>query len=227
MEVICMRIGKAFSALALVGSLSACALSRSEIDVPYQSSTQPETGAAVTVVAVDARRFEAAPADPSTPSLKESSQIADPQITSRAVARKRNAYGNALGDVLLMPPKTAASLVSDAVKAGLRDSGYRVLEPADAGYAAASKINVHIAEFWTWVTPGFAAIKLDSVANLTIEGDLPPIRTPATVSVRDTKGYAAIFESDWGPFIGATLVKIREQVRSIMSPRTAALPQPG
>jgi hypothetical protein len=222
-----MRIGGVFSTLVLVGSLSACALSRSEIDVPYQSSTQPESGVAVTIVAVDARRFEAAPASPSTPSLKESSQIADPQITSRAVARKRNGYGAALGDVLLMPPKTVASLVSDAVKAGLRDSGYRVLEPSDAGYAAASKINVRIAEFWTWVTPGFASIKLDGVANLAIEGDLPPIRTPATVSVSDTKGHGIILESDWGPFITTTLIKIRDQVRSIMSPKTAAASQPG
>lgn len=227
MQMAYMRIGKIFSALALVGSLSACALSRSEIDVPYQSSAQPEAGVAVTVVTVDGRRFEAAPADPSIPSLKDSSQIADPQITSRAVGRKRGGMGAALGDVLLAPPKTAASLVSDAVKAGLRDNGYRVLEPTDTGYAAASKINVRMAEFWTWVTPGFATIKLDGVANLVIEGDLPPIRTPATVSFRDTKGYGAIFESDWAPFIGAALTKIREQVRSIMSPRTAGLPHPG
>ena len=67
----------------------------------------------------------------------------------------------------------------------------------------------------------------ENIANLAIEGDLPPIRTPATVSVSDTKGHGIILESDWGPFITTTLIKIRDQVRSIMSPKTAAASQPG
>ena len=147
------------------------------------------------------------------------------QITSRALARKRNGYGAALGDVLLAPPQTAAALVGAAVTAGLRDSGYRVLEPNDPGYASAAKVNVRIVEFWSWVTPGFAQIKLDNATQLVLEGNLPTLATPVTISVRDTKGYGAIFESDWGPFIASILAKVRERVRTAMAPRTAALKQ--
>ena len=43
------------------------------------------------------------------------------------------------------------------VTAGLRDSGYRVLEPNDPGYASAAKVNVRIVEFW----PRTAALKQD------------------------------------------------------------------
>jgi len=208
-------------ALAAVATLSACAFSRSEITIPSEASTQPAAGVAVVVSPTDARRFEAAPPKPSIPSLKEPSQINDPQITSRAVARKRNGYGAALGDVLLAPPQTVASLVGSAVTAGLRDSGYRVLEPNDPAYASAPKVNVRIVEFWSWVTPGFAQIKLDNATELVLDGNLPALATPVTISFRDTKGLAAIFESDWALFVASALTRVREQVRTAMAPKTA------
>jgi hypothetical protein len=212
--------------IAAMGLLSACAVSRSEITIPPLASTQPANGpVAVVVDPVDVRKFEAAPSSPSIPSLKESSQIGNAQITSRALGRKRGGFGAALGDVLLAPPQTASSLIGDAVKAGLRDSGYQVLSPNDPGYAAAPKVNVRIVEFWTWVTPGFAQIKLDNATELVLEGSLPRLATPVAISVRETKGYGAIFESDWGPFVGSALAKVREQVATIMASRTAAAPE--
>jgi hypothetical protein len=111
------------------------------------------------------------------------------------------------------------------VTAGLRDSGYRILEPNDPGYATAPKVNVRIFEFWTWVTPGFAQIKLDNATELVLEGNLPALATTVAISVHDTKGYGAIFESDWGPFIASVLTKVREQVRTTIVPRTAAAPK--
>ncbi|CAN5797479.1 hypothetical protein BH11PSE3_BH11PSE3_22170 [soil metagenome] len=217
-----MRTVLAIAAMALT---SACAVSRSEITVAPPVSTQPAGGVAVVVAPIDARQFEVAPAAPSIPSLKEPAQITDKQITSRAVARKRNGYGMALGDVLLAPPQTVASLVGTAVTAGLRDSGYRVLEPSDPEYASAPKVNMKIVQFWTWVQPGFAQIRLDSVTQLVLDGNLPALFAPVTVSVNDNKGYGAIFESDWAPFIAGTLTKVREQVRTALAPRIAAAPR--
>ena len=81
---------------------------------------------------------------------------------------------------------------------------------------------MRIVEFWSWVTPGLAQIKLDNVTQLVLDGNLPALATPVTISVRDTKGYGAIFESDWGLFIASALAKVREQVRTAMAPRTAA-----
>src|SRR5471032_2731500 len=103
------RIAKMLMAFMCLFALSACAVSRSEVAIPGQSSTQQETGIAVALLSpVDARWFEAAPKVPSIPSLKEPTQITDTQITSRAVGRKRNSYGMAMGDVLLTPPQTAS-----------------------------------------------------------------------------------------------------------------------
>jgi len=116
-----------------------------------------------------------------------------------------------------------AALVGAAVTAGLRDSGYRVLDANDPAYASAPRITVQIVQFWAWVTPGFAQIKRDSVTDLTLQGNLAAFATPVTISLTDTKGYGAIFESDWAPFIGGVLAKVREQVRTAAVPRTAAL----
>jgi hypothetical protein len=208
-------------ALACLMALSACATSRSEVAVPSQSSKQAETGIAVVVPPpVDGRKFETAPRDPSIPSLKEPAQINNSQITSRALGRKRNGYGMAMGDVLLNPPQTAASLVADAVRAGLRDSGYRIVDAGDPAYASAPKVDIRIDEFWTWITPGFS-IKLDNKTTLVIEGNLPGLTPPATVQVRETKGYFAITESEWAPFIDSALAKVRERVHQLTSQRTA------
>ena len=57
--------------IAAMALLSACAVSRSEITIPPEASTQPANGVAVVVSPTDARKFEAAPASPSIPSLKE------------------------------------------------------------------------------------------------------------------------------------------------------------
>jgi hypothetical protein len=76
------------------------------------------------------------------------------QITSRA--RPANAFW-APRWAILLAPQTAAALVGADVTAGLRDSGYRVLEPNDPGYASAAKVNVRIVEFW----PRTAALKQD------------------------------------------------------------------
>jgi hypothetical protein len=207
-------------AAACMLALSACAATRSEVAVPTQSAKQPESGTAVVVLPpVDARRFEAAPTDPSTPSLKFAEQINDPQITSRAFGRKRNGYGMAWGDVLLNPPQTASSLVGDAVKAGLRDAGYRVVEANDAAASTAPRINVRIDGFWVWI----GALRLNNRVKFEMSGNLPSLATPATVDVHEAKTYAVITESTWGPFIDTALVKAREQVRALMAPKTAVL----
>ena len=211
-------------AAACMFTVSACAVSRSEVAVPIQTAKQPEAGTVVVLTTpVDARKFEAAPQSPSIPSLKIAEQINDPQITSRALGRKRNGYGMAMGDVLLNPPQTASTLVGDAVKAGLRDAGYRVLDASDSAGANAPRVNVRIEEFWTWITPGFGQIKLDNVTNLSLDSTLPNLSSGAKVNVHETKGYFAITESEWAPFIDSALAKVREQVRTLAAPKTAAL----
>ncbi len=211
---ILVSVTKFSLAAVMMAALGACALTRSEVAVAQNVAPDPASGTAVVIAAVlDQREFEAAPASPSVPSLKESSQIGDKQITSRAIGRKRNAYGAALGDVLLSPPQTVASLVGDAVRSGMRDAGYRVVDDSDPANARAPRVTVRVVEFWNWVTPGFSSIKLDHASRIELAGNLPALRQPLIIATDGREGYFAISESVWGPFVLKRLNELRQKVR--------------
>lgn len=216
-----VSLAKFSLAAIMVATLGACALTRSEVAVAQNVAPDPAAGTVVVIASVlDQREFEAAPAYPSTPSLKEQSQLGDKQITARAIGRKRNTFGAALGDVLLAPPQTVASLVGDAVKSGLRDAGYRVVDDGDPANARTPRVTVRVVEFWNWVTPG-GSIKLDHASRIVLEGGLPALRQPVVVTTEGREGYFAISESVWAPFVLQRLNELRQKVRDAVAPKTS------
>lgn len=218
---ILVSIARFSLAIIVMATLAACALTRSEVAVAQNVAPDPASGMVVVIASVvDQREFEAAPASPSIPSLKERSQLGDKQITSRAIGRKRNTFGAALGDVLLAPPQTVVSLVGDAVRSGLRDAGYRVVEDGDPANTRASRVTVRVVEFWNWVTPG-GSIKLDHASRIMLEGNLPALRQPVTVTTAGREGYFAISESVWAPFVLQRLNELRQKVRDAVAPKTS------
>lgn len=129
----------------------------------------------------DDRVFEEAPADPSTPSLGfGGADAATATLKSRAIGRKRNTFGKALGDVLLEDGKTVEDVVRDNLAAALHEAGYRVQEQADAG-AAATVLDVRIKQFWAWFQPGFWAIELHT--KIATDINLSGAATPISVSI--------------------------------------------
>lgn len=154
-----MHVRSIAALVVLVGLLSACATGRTVIDLPEPtaSNTQPRAGGpVVTIVSVtDARIFEDAPGDPSTPSLglAPASQT-DGEVKRRAVARKRHGYGLAQGDVLLASPNTASDVVRTSLAAAFADAGYRVVPSAEASSPSAMKVTVRFTQFWLWLETG-------------------------------------------------------------------------
>jgi hypothetical protein len=162
-------------AVAAVGVLAGCASSRGTLDFSPPQSRNLGNGPAVRIASVtDARVFAVDPPDPSIPSLKHD-EIKDSAITSRAIARKRGSFGNAVGDILLPEGRTVADLVRAAVARGLREGGYRVLVEADEGYADAAPIDVEIRKFWMWITPGFWAMHLEFRNAVALKGPIGPL----------------------------------------------------
>ena len=153
--------------------LNACATSRGVLDLNVPDLPNPSSAQSVKIVEVaDKRVFEIDPKKPSIPSL-QNDEINEPSITRRAVARKRNGYGAALGDILLPEGRTVEELTRDALINALRDSGYRVLVDGEPGYEAATPVSAEIHQFWAWMTPGFWTIKLRYNAKLQLKGDWP------------------------------------------------------
>lgn len=133
--------------LVFGGILSGCAITRGTLDVRAQQVANPARGPAVRFVRVtDRREFELRPPKPSIPSLKDG-EIANRAVTSRAIARKRNSYGKAMGDILLPEGRTVEQLTEESLSVAFRKGGYRVLRDGDAGFASATPLEVDIHQF--------------------------------------------------------------------------------
>lgn len=173
-------------AVCLCVSLAGCATSRSEIKlqspVVSASSSVAGNGRVVVIKSVtDERVFEQAPSDPSTPSLGfGGSDNATAQVKSRAIGRKRNGFGKALGDVLLDQGQTVQEIVRKNLAAALEQGGYKVESQADASVKPVM-LDVRIKKFWSWLQPGFWAITLHSeiATELQVEGGGAPLEIQA------------------------------------------------
>lgn len=153
--------------------LAGCAGSRGVLDVRV---TLPENSKAVKAIKIvrvtDDRVFELRPKIASIPSLK-GGEINNKALTLRAIARKRNMYGMALGDILLPEGRTVEDLVKEALIRAFRESEYRVIDKSDMAYSNAIPIEVDINQFWSWFTPGMWSVKLEFESRIKITGDVP------------------------------------------------------
>jgi hypothetical protein len=154
--------------------LGGCAFGRGTLHVQVPLPENPAMGTSVTILEVsDNRVFEHKPKKPSIPSLMHEEDYANDEIKSRAIARKRGGYGNALGDIVLPEGETVRKLVNDIMTRALRELGYSVLNTGDPDAAAAIPIRVDIQEFWGWFNPGFASVSLEFKSVLNVIGNIP------------------------------------------------------
>lgn len=147
--------------------VSGCATNRSEVALMMDKATPSvatqKNGRQVAVsVVVDERVFVDGSADPSLPSLGfEGSAVASSEMKARAIARKRNGYGKALGDVVLQEGQSVSKVIREATELGLTDAGFTVLPGAD-GKTDVAVVEVHVKQFWSWMTPGFWALTFEN-----------------------------------------------------------------
>ncbi|MBC3949557.1 flagellar biosynthesis protein [Pseudomonas folii] len=188
-----MKHLKIAALLMLSTVLFGCVSSRSVIDVQTPQSPNG-TGQKVTITAIDERRFETAPKQADTPSLKHAEEISDKKITERAIGRKRNSYGMAMGDVLLPEGKTVSQLIAKSVAEGYRKAGYQVVEAAEKN-GETQAVTVHITEFWSWFSPGAFSIAVNNKARLNITSTGQP--SPISLITDKRESMQLVVESDW------------------------------
>jgi hypothetical protein len=177
--------------------LSGCATSRSTVDIKVSPGTNPANGKEVKIVQItDGRKFEVAPKTQSIPSLNEE-EIKDSKITSRAIGRKRNTYGKAMGDFMLPEQRTVQDLVREAMTKALREKGYSVVEQSSAIDQNGLPLEADIGQLWTYITPGFWSLTLEFETIVRIKGNVFP-----TSNEEEIRGYAQMSvqtgaESNW------------------------------
>jgi hypothetical protein len=201
-------------------ALAGCATSRSEIklDTPAAraapaaaaaASAPAMKGFAVIRMVKDERTFVQAPDDPSTPSLgPEGAQQATADTKSRAIGRKSNSFGQALGDVLLQRGQTVETVVHDTLAGAFAQSGYQVVDAA-AAPPAAMVVDVRVKDFWAWLNPGF----WDITVNARIAADLDIAGMPGTrrVETHHREPRQLITDAAWIEVVQAGLRTWRDE----------------
>ena len=218
----CRAIGLS---LALGLALAACAAGRSVVDVQAPASHAAHGAGFARIGEIrDMRQFDPAPRDPSTPSLSDAGEISNPSITARAIARKRNGYGRAMGDVVLPEGNTVAGLVRAAATKALQDAGYTVVDDKSPNYAVALPLAIDIEQFWAWFTPGAFLVTIEFNGRIVMKGDALVGRDLGPVRASATYDSGAIFESDWTKIVEQGLDDLSGRMKErIKAPGTAAI----
>ena len=196
--------------LAVAMITTGCAVGRSEVQLDTPSAAAqaaPSKGKVVVIRTVkDERRFEESPSSPSTPSMDGGASKASADEKARAIGRKRNGYGMALGDVLLQPGRTVENVMKDSLAAGLRAAGYDVRDSATPG---AILVDARIRKFWSWVTPGFASVTVEG----TVEADVTsPGNPPLTLTGYAKDSVFAVTDDKFTGILKAALEKQRQEL---------------
>lgn len=202
----------ALPALAL--ALSGCAIGRSTIDLMVAPGEPAGAEKAyVKLQVADQRVFQLNPTDPSVPSLHEE-DFNDAKLRARAVARKRNAMGQALGDYALPEGRTVAQVIREAATKALRQQGYAVVDDQSPMVAKALPLELSIVKFWTWGTPGFAAYTLTFESEVAMRGDLLASGNAATVRARAEDGFQIVTEGVQQEFMQGGVNQLVEQMKA-------------
>ena len=197
--------------------VTGCATSRGVLDIPEVSSATPLQGTALKIVSVtDQRDFQIKPRQADIPSLK-GSEINDFKITSRAIARKRNAYGKALGDILLPEGKTVMGLVESRLSKGFNDNGYRVLSVGDDGYELATPVTVDIEKFWGWFSPGFWSLGINFQTLIVVTAPLGGFEDGVEMGSKVQERFQVASGKNWLTVIQMSLNQLNRDIQSRVS----------
>lgn len=203
--------------LLIAAALTGCATSRGVVAPQMSAGSNPQNGLAVRIVNVEDKRvFEAQPKEASIPSLMDGN-IGDKSLTSRAIGRKRNGFGKALGDVLLPEGQTVAGLAESTIARTLREAGYRVVTSTDTDYEQAIPVTAQIDKLWAWFRPGFWAIALESKYAITVDGNIPGLQTAPRLTGETRTTMQLATGSDWQKVIEDSLVNFATKLKEKLS----------
>jgi len=179
---------------------SGCAVNRGviKLDTPVsENSIQIANGKEIYIRSVtDARVFEVNPATPDIPSL-DPDRLQTDDIKARAIGRKRNGFGKALGDILLHEDQSITQAVKDASQQAFREMGYKIVtskkDISDKTYI----VDIEVNKFWSWMNPGFWAITLSTEISTNITLKMPNGSQDKLIYVKAADTFQTGGGSNW------------------------------
>ncbi|MGN0902111.1 MAG: hypothetical protein ACI4M9_02390 [Succinivibrio sp.] len=182
-----------FRSLSLVFAagliLSGCANSRGLLDLSdaYSQNIQSTENSKTVVIEnyTDNRVFSTNASSPDQPTYDPGKGL-DDDTKSRIIARKRNTYGKALGDILLKKGQTSEQLIKNIVAQAFAESGYNVVTEDPGNKAVHADITLD--KFWGWFEPGFWSagllVNTDLTLNLSYGDKTDTIKTYQIEEIR-------------------------------------------
>lgn len=150
--------------------MSGCATSRGRISLkktPIQKIMASNNKSVYIDSVSDKRVFELKPSQPNIPSLKNGG-IHNSKIKSHAIARKRNGFGKAMGDILLKDGQTVDSVIKSNTEEALLEKGYKIIHDKNNITKQTIILDININQFWTWINIGFWALRISTEVGTNI-----------------------------------------------------------
>lgn len=191
-----IRSAAAILSIVLLGG---CATGRSVLDIPTQTAEKVVASNGKDVYinpAVDKRAFQAKPSSPDIPSLDPNGDQSD-KIKARAIGRKRNTYGMALGDILLSENQSIESLTHASIRQAFIENGYRIVDNKSQINSNTYIVDADINKFWSWMNPGFWALTLSTEISTGLTIKSPSGVSKQNVAVKASDNFQTGAEGNW------------------------------
>ena len=198
--------------VATLGLLTGCAAGRGKINITdnlAQATTVTLENGKVVVIenVVDSRVFEASPKDPSHPSIDPDNNNLD-EIQGTLIARKRDGWGRAFGDIVTHDGITVQKYFRGLVTNALANSGYIVVNKSDDPNAIHMQVDVK--QFWGWLSPGFWTVAVSTRTELEITAVKNQKQVVIKMLQEDTSRGMKASTSNWTHIFKVNAEKVRD-----------------
>lgn len=150
--------------------LTGCATTRGVIDVSRAISndvvSSENTKSVIIDNYTDNRQFSTNSSSPDQPTYDPDKGL-DDDTKSRIIARKRNTYGKALGDIVLKEGLTTEQLIKNTVSQAFYKAGYNVVTEDPDNKAVHT--NIVVDKMWGWLALGWWSVGIRTNADITLE----------------------------------------------------------
>lgn len=201
------KLSHALFVLFFIFTLTSCATNRSVLIVTPEDPV-PSTflnKSAVIRSITDARQFMDKPPTPDIPSLGQGGVLQhNSELRSRAIGRKRNGYGKALGDVFLEEDNSVQNLVIDTLRNVLNKYGYKIYDINSSYPPDTIFIDITINKFWSWIDIGFWSIGIEAEIDTTVSITHNDNKSKS-ISARTSNRVMAATDSAWKETIDLVL----------------------